>query len=74
MANTGKVAGDINCGRCGKKDPNHFEVNCPNEAKCSNCQENHPTFSRSYGVFLSEREIMDIKYRIVKLDVCIFAS
>lgn len=51
------------CGKCELRDPDHTEEECPNEYRCANCQEDHPTFSRSCGVNRREKEIMKVKYK-----------
>ena len=50
-------------GRCIQKDPDHMAEDCPNETKCSNCQENCPAFSRTCTIYKNERKIMEVKYR-----------
>ena len=37
------------CCKCGECDPDHMENECKN-IKCSNCHEEHPAFSRIYGI------------------------
>ena len=62
MVTTGRYAEYIIYVEVVVKKSDHTEENCPNETKCSNCQQNQPGFSRSCNIYKREREIMEIKY------------
>ena len=52
------------CGRYGQRDLDYMEENCLNKIRCSNCLENHFTFSRTCNIYKREREIIQVKYRM----------
>ena len=39
------------------------EGDCTTAAKCRNCEENHPTYSRKCPIFIKEQEILAVKAR-----------
>ena len=41
------------------KGPDHMEEDYPNEIKRPNCQENHPSFSKSCDIYKREMEIVE---------------
>ena len=49
------------CERGCQKNPDYMVEDCPNETKCSNCQENHPAFWRSCKIY-KKSEIPEITY------------
>lgn len=55
--------GHETCGKCGLREPSHTESECPNEAKCPNCLENHPAFSKTCKIYKKEKEITEMKYK-----------
>ena len=48
------------CPKCGDKD--HPEDNCSSPVKCSNCQGDHPAFSRKCPRWQTEKKIQTLKY------------
>ena len=47
------------CGRCAQ--PDHQDTGCTTKAKCSNCNGNHPAFSKDCPRWITEKEIQRVR-------------
>ncbi|MES9994362.1 MAG: hypothetical protein ABW098_20625 [Candidatus Thiodiazotropha sp.] len=50
------------CANCGQPQHCADETDCKNPAKCYNCKEDHPANSRHCQAWLTEKEILKVKY------------
>ena len=50
------------CGKYGEREPNHTTINCNLNNRCANCDEDHPSYSRSCPAWKKEKEILTIKH------------
>ena len=58
MDTTSRAVEDVwHVGRYDKRDPDHMKGDSPDETKCSDCQENHPMFSRSCDIYKGKKEL-----------------
>ena len=47
---------------CGEGEPNHTTINCNLNNRCANCDEDHPSYTRSCPAWKKEKEILTIKH------------
>lgn len=55
----GSCQSTLKCARCGES--NHESDSCATPAKCTNCKGDHYAFSRSYPVWMFEKEVQVVK-------------
>ena len=63
MDTVGKHVEDDTCLKCSENDLDHLEEDCLKEIRCTNCQQDHPTYTRSCDVYKKEKEILEVKYK-----------
>ena len=50
------------CANCGQPKHSADETDCKRPAKCFNCNENHPAYSKQCQAWHTEKEILKVKY------------